>query len=83
MPIIEGDMLPDESGVKRFYMPGLSIKDNCPNCNTEYKSDLKEHYISYPNFNKKTNYSLYCNNCNHEWKIPIMVKVTLEIEDHY
>ena len=65
--------------VKRFYLPGVTIKDNCPNCKTECVYDLTDHYLSHPKLNTPEDCVFYCDNCDNDWKIQVRLNLNLEL----
>ena len=64
------------SETKRFYMPGLKIYDNCPECGIENVWDGAEDYISYPPIGQPFKFNFYCF-CNTEWQRMIVIDYTL------
>lgn len=70
---------PLELSIKRFYVPGTIIKDTCPNCKTLIENNLDDHYIYYPKFNEKINYPFYCNECEHEWNVGIIITIQISL----
>lgn len=62
---------------KRLYLPGVVIIDSCPKCIKTVKQDMKEHYLSYPVMNKRFWHGMYCEDCGHEWKVAIVLTVSL------
>jgi predicted RNA-binding Zn-ribbon protein involved in translation (DUF1610 family) len=77
---IIGIPLEEELDVKRFYIPGVIIQDNCPNCGVETRYDMGGlHYLSHPIANKPMQFTMYCNECDHEWSIKIILRIGLEI----
>lgn len=70
-----------ELEVKRFYVPGFVLKDNCPVCGQERCIDFSQHYLSYPEANKPFNYTMYCDDCNKEWVVRLILKIGLELAE--
>lgn len=68
----------EELGIKRFYLPGVTITDECTKCGAEYKTDLGDHYLSYPIIGKNT-FTAYCE-CGHEWDIKVILGVALSLD---
>ena len=66
-----------EIDVKRFYVPAI-IKSNCPKCGEEIVNDYNEQYLSYPTANKIMETHFYCDECDEEFYINTLLKVTLE-----
>ncbi len=65
---------------KRFRMPGTVISGDCPKCGAAYKCGLAgDHYLSYPVTNKPFDQGCYCGTCEHEWKVRLILRVSLEI----
>lgn len=71
--------------VKRFYMPGFTLKSTCPQCGVVAELDLSEHYLSYPNTGEQ-DFPMYHHNphdevgpyVHHEWKVRVRLVVRLE-----
>jgi hypothetical protein len=53
-----------ELGVKRFYMPGVVVKDKCVKCGGEASLDLGDQYLSYPTVNASNDVDLWCSACD-------------------
>ena len=64
---------------KRFYVP-YKITDTCPKCKTVIKKSLwKYNYLSYPPLEVPFDEYLYCSECDTEWKIEVLLKISLEL----
>jgi len=63
--------------VKRFYVPVI-IKAKCPKCKKEIENDYSQDYLSYPTANKPMETYFYCEDCDEEFYINTILKVTLE-----
>jgi len=63
--------------VKRFYMPGLLIRDDCPSCGASEMKDMSHQYVSYPNIGAKILFGFYCDECEHEWEKNIIINITV------
>lgn len=63
--------------VKRFYLPGLEIEDDCPKCGVLWK--FNGDYISYPVAGEEIDLHAYCQDCNNEWSIKIQLQVTITL----
>jgi hypothetical protein len=63
--IITNTKEPFECGEKRFYMPGITIEEECPNCEKPMVIDYKRDYLMYPMFNESIKIHFCCNveNC--------------------
>jgi hypothetical protein len=68
-----------EIDVKRFYVPGFSLEDKCPNCGALVKYDLSDSYLSYPLANEPMSHSFYCGDCEHEWERMILLTIKVEM----
>lgn len=80
MAEITGQVKPHEIDDKRFSLPGIVIKDNCPNCGKERRYDLNEVAISYPKCNTPIDFDMYCGDgCEHEWPVKIIIKLSVEL----
>lgn len=77
MVIIEGAATGDID-VKRFYLPGVVIKDICK-CGSEMVKDMKKDYFSYPAWGVPEDLHLYCRDCNTETKVKIKISCKLEV----
>lgn len=68
-----------EIEVKRFYLPGYELTDECPKCKATTTYDLEDNYLSYPTANKPTRFNFCCSNCDHEWHRQILLTVKVEL----
>ena len=71
----------DELDCKRFRIPGVRIESDCPNCGVERTVDLTEHYLSYPKLGVPENFDLYCDECDHEWSVPLVLEISLKVAE--
>lgn len=79
MAKIEGDCLIScDIGVKRFYMPGVVIKDVCVKCGEEVAVDLGVTCIYYPSLNNPTDVGFSCS-AEHEWSVPVMICASIKV----
>lgn len=69
-----------ELNIKRFYLP-IIIKRKCPNCNNECEEDLGYSYLSYPTVNKKERLHFYCPECDCEFEIDRILKISLQLDE--
>lgn len=68
--------------VKRFYMPGVVLKAKCPHCGAEAEKDFETEYLSYPQAGGLQFEHMYHEGPDgtaHEFVVPIVLKVTLEV----
>jgi len=76
---IIGSLNPGEKlEIKRFYLPGITLKDKCPKCGAEFIDDLGSSHLSYPIVGKEFNYDFYCEECYHEWSQPIILNIEIK-----
>lgn len=64
---------------KRLYLPGLQLQATCPECRAAYSRDFGDDYLSYPKVGEPEDLTLYCRECDHEWKIRVQLDVTMKI----
>lgn len=71
---------PFECGEKRFYMPGIAVEEECPNCERPMVIDYKHEYLMYPMFNEPIKVSLYCgkDDCDGETEVTVMLRLVME-----
>lgn len=70
---------PDSIDVKRFHLLGVEIRDVCPKCKVPCSVDLGNHYLSYPKYNQSDKFRMCCPECESEWEVKFLLKLTLEI----
>lgn len=67
---------------KRFYMPGVTIEDKCPECGAKWSIDLGNNYLEqYQCTEDVTPVNAYClaEACQHEWVAgEVVFHVTIE-----
>jgi len=66
--------------MKRFYLP-ISIKRECSKCGNICEHDLSINYLSYPTINKNNELYFYCDNCDNEFTINSVLRISLDVED--
>lgn len=74
--------LKGEIDVKRFYMPGIAIKAQCPYCQEEVETDFESDYLSYPVAGKPIAAHFYHEGKDgedHEFEVMVTLKVSLEL----
>lgn len=76
--ITKGQQGKVEVGVKRFYLPGVTIHDKCPECGEEMVRDLGSSCIYYPVLNEPTKVSMCCSK-EHEWEVPVVITVDIKV----
>ena len=66
--------------VKRFYLPGVEIKEDCPSCGAHCDQDLDKQYMNYY-FNERIVEFGYCQECDYVWERKFILEVTLRRVD--
>lgn len=61
--------------LKRFNPPH-EISSTCPKCSTPYDQEMR---FAYPKINKEQDYTLYCSECDHEWKVKIIIELKIKL----
>lgn len=79
---ITGKFSGTEEMGKRFYLPGLVFKDNCPQCNESVKWDGADDYISHPIVGSSTEFNWYCPECDTEWDRDILITLSVKVLKH-
>lgn len=69
-----------ELGIKRCYLP-VRITDKCFNCGVVRTVDLDSYYVSYPTLNMAEPISFYCENCDHEWDVNIVISLNIKLAE--
>jgi hypothetical protein len=67
-----------EIEVKRFYLPGVKIQDECRKCGTTVVRNYETQYLNYPTANEAFDETLYCEHCDREWDVKLILNVSLE-----
>lgn len=69
----------EEINCKRFYLPGIKVKSECPNCNAEEVWDGNDWYLSYPTPGKPDTVHFYCEDCDEEWYLDVVLDINLKL----
>ena len=64
---------------KRFYMPGVRVHSECPKCGKHFDNEFEGDSFNNPFANEPEKLYFYCDHCNEEWQVPVILKVSLEI----
>lgn len=66
--------------VKRFDAPAI-LSGECPKCGHKIEIDYStgHHYLSYPTANESFQETLYCGECQHEWNVSMILRISLEL----
>jgi len=80
MPKVIGE-ISGQSEEKRFYLPGLKVEDECPNCKKLHTWDGDHDYISYPIFGDKASvdFHFYCEDCDKNWDVKGSIGITIKL----
>lgn len=74
---IEGKVIA-ETDVKRFYLPGIKLIHQCPECEEEQIWNGSSDYLSYPYIGKPIDFDFYCQHCDHEWTHRILLDLSVK-----
>lgn len=75
---IEGTCRSDVEFDKRFYIPGVKVKSTCPNCLLPHTQNMGDNYLSYPSAGVPIKLGFWCSECEHEWSVKVVLKISLE-----
>jgi hypothetical protein len=64
--------------VKRFYLPGVTVEDDCPSCGKIWTWDGDNEYLSYPIMGDKVDLYAACE-CGANWDIKITLGVKISL----
>lgn len=64
--------------VKRCYLPGIVMSDECPRCKLLVIDDLSNRPLNYPVMNEPFTYMFYCCGCDEEWEHEVTLNISLE-----
>lgn len=76
-PVIYGSPQAFNTEVKRFYVPGFTLRDKCPKCGKVTEDDMAQNYLSYPSANEEIDKHLYCEECNVDWPVKVVLSIEL------
>lgn len=67
--------------VKRLGIPGVRLEVKCPKCGVEWTEELdgSTGILSHPTVNAPSEIDLYCAACDHEWSVPVLLRMSLEL----
>lgn len=65
--------------VKRFYLPGISLESCCPKCGMKVTRDFGANYISYPVVGKPEPAYMYCEECDEEWRVSLILDISVRV----
>lgn len=64
--------------IKRMYLPGVKVEDDCPKCGKTWTFDGDVSHISYPVMNDKV--ELYGNcECGEDWSVSVTLGVKIKL----
>lgn len=81
MPKITGSIEKDALDVKKLFLKGLILEDECPLCKSKVENDFGEDrgYLCYPTPGSPEPVFLYCEDCDHEWEVKVVLDITLKL----
>jgi hypothetical protein len=62
---------------KRFFIPIACLEGECPKCKRAVTFDFGDEYLSHPPVGEEFDFTCWCRECSHEWKVPLQLDVTL------
>lgn len=65
--------------IKRMYLPGLTIKSNCPKCGREESKDFSRDYLADAKVGSPTPVYFFCDDCTDDWQVQVQISITLEV----
>lgn len=65
---------------KHFYLPGVRLSDECPNCGKTTEINLAEDCLSYPRIGEPTPVYFRCG-CGQEWETAVEIFLNVTIKD--
>lgn len=68
-----------ELDVKRFYLPGVTITDHCPSCRKLRHFDGDSEYISNPILNEPEAVTMYCEDCEENWEVDVVLTLVVTL----
>ena len=77
MPRILKGSIKGPIDVKRFYLPGVEVEDDCPKCGSIWTFNVD--YVSYPTAGDNIDLHAYCQNCENEWSVRVQLQVTITL----
>jgi hypothetical protein len=80
MAKITGKLVAGTEMAKRFDLPGLKLEEDCPECGNHVVKDFKD-ALSYPIVGQPEQVYLYCNECEHEWPVSIIIDIAVSLVD--
>jgi hypothetical protein len=64
-------------GVKRLYLPGVTVEDRCPRC--QRLQQYEKPCLYYPEIGKPSRVTFVCEPCDQEWEVQVTVRLSLEL----
>ena len=66
---------------KRLNLPGVEVKTSCPKCGRPWVRNLAEHHLSSPVVGQPSDLYGYCQACEHEWSVKVILSITLKVAE--
>lgn len=67
-----------EIDVKRLYLNGVVFEEPCPQCGLKHREDLSQNYLSYPSVGVKEPLFFYCEDCDMEYSIDVILNISVD-----
>lgn len=64
--------------VKRLYLPGIVLRDDCPLCHQSRELDLSDNYPWGGQKNGVHNVTFSCPDCEEGWTKQVRLKISVE-----
>jgi hypothetical protein len=81
MAKITGKLVAGTEMAKRFDLPGLKLEEECPKCYNHVVKDFED-ALSYPKVGQPEKAHMYCDECDHEWSVSIIIDIKVSLVDH-
>ena len=71
--------------LKRCYLPGVVLSDECPSCGKTKTVDLEENYLLLPPMNEAFTFTFYCGDCDEadrrpcEWQHKLVLNISVSL----
>jgi hypothetical protein len=78
MTTVERKSEPYQLQAKRLTLPFV-VRSACPECGKKHKQDLSVDGLSYAALDKPFDFGFCCDKCDHEWKVPLQLQITLSL----
>jgi hypothetical protein len=76
---INGECKVGELSIKRFYVPGITVEADCPECGKKVLWEGDSQYLSYPAVGSPDLLHMACFECGHGWSVDIVLEVGIRL----